>query len=570
MCAHPTHPHSSLTHKRIVALFAPFCFSSKARKDYYYYYTAMIDLVEVCFKNNEVKSTSTLSKNQNIAAFREDEDDGVMKMDRGSLRCSRYMKRKYLWIGFALFVFIIVLISTTMSSVGSAPVTGGAEPTPTSNDNDPVDVSSDNDENFFHEKDVSAWNILAEFCGPQQFNEYMGFASQVSISYDGQRIAASLPGSEDGSRPYGSEIYQHDTVGLSWQQVAMIKTPIEQQSGVKVSGQNTNFMSFSKDGRHVILTSRDDVFPYIRGSGPIDAANGGFELIGQPLEHPEESSPGSHKIHFGEQHAISQTGDFLAILSRTSDGQAHIRVFHDDPNAVREDPSHKWNTVKDDIDLGDVKAVHLDISGNGETLVAGIPDATNLDGMEYAGVVQAYAFDPNTNAYQPKGDPIYGTSMGELLGGVVGISDDGKTLAVAPQGGGFVEIHSWSLAEQQWIKKGDRLMGSESQHQDEGFGLSFVLDVDGTFIAIGSPGVTDKRAFHHGQVVLYRYDASVQRWLFNGLAQSGHRGDGFGLSVDISTEGNRLVVGAPQRNVNGVDNVGCFRVYRVQQLTYGR
>lgn len=530
----------------------------------------MIDLVEVCFKNNEVKSTSTLSKNQNIAAFREDEDDGVMKMDRGSLRCSRYMKRKYLWIGFALFVFIIVLISTTMSSVGSAPVTGGAEPTPTSNDNDPVDVSSDNDENFFHEKDVSAWNILAEFCGPQQFNEYMGFASQVSISYDGQRIAASLPGSEDGSRPYGSEIYQHDTVGLSWQQVAMIKTPIEQQSGVKVSGQNTNFMSFSKDGRHVILTSRDDVFPYIRGLGPIDAANGGFELIGQPLEHPEESSPGSHRRHFGEQHAISQTGDFLAILSRTSDGQAHIRVFHDDPNAVREDPSHKWNTVKDDIDLGDVKAVHLDISGNGETLVAGIPDATNLDGMEYAGVVQAYAFDPNTNAYQPKGDPIYGTSMGELLGGVVGISDDGKTLAVAPQGGGFVEIHSWSLAEQQWIKKGDRLMGSESQHQDEGFGLSFVLDVDGTFIAIGSPGVTDKRAFHHGQVVLYRYDASVQRWHYNGLAQSGHRGDGFGLSVDISTEGNRLVVGAPQRNVNGVDNVGCFRVYRVQQLTYGR
>ncbi len=159
------------------------------------------------------------------------------------------------------------------------------------------------------------------------------------------------------------------------------------------------------------------------------------------------------------------------------------------------------------------------------------------------------------------GDDLFGIAEGEEFGYSVSISDDGSRIAV---GAPFFfdvsdnklkgRVRVLDLVDGSWIQAGNTILGS---NDFDFLGFSVALSSDGNTLAIGAVGPTN--ADITGTVRVYTF-------VNNGWTQQGEDidgaaiGDEFGTSVDISSDGNRIAIGAPRNGGNGVDsgNVQVF------------
>jgi hypothetical protein len=99
----------------------------------------------------------------------------------------------------------------------------------------------------------------------------------------------------------------------------------------------------------------------------------------------------------------------------------------------------------------------------------------------------------------------------------------------------------------------DEFQGNEPA---EAFGSSIALSDDGNTLAIGAPQARDKR----GRVKVLEYDGSS--WTPHGSSIFGEPGDDFGSSVALSSDGKRVLGGAPSATFDGsIAQAGMARVY---------
>ena len=90
-------------------------------------------------------------------------------------------------------------------------------------------------------------------------------------------------------------------------------------------------------------------------------------------------------------------------------------------------------------------------------------------------------------------------------------------------------------------------------------GWSLSLSGDGKRVAIGSPSKKNASGRSIGQVRVFEYCASFSGWTQLGQDMNGVvGGDGLGWSVAISSDGERVAMGAP---TNLVEEPGYVRVY---------
>ena len=90
-----------------------------------------------------------------------------------------------------------------------------------------------------------------------------------------------------------------------------------------------------------------------------------------------------------------------------------------------------------------------------------------------------------------------------------------------------------------------------------GFGNSISFNGDGSRIAIGG----DLHEGESGVVIIYEYDSSNNEWNVVGDAIRGEeQGERMGTSVSLSSDGNRVGIGAPFYSIPGLDS-GRARVY---------
>ena len=199
------------------------------------------------------------------------------------------------------------------------------------------------------------------------------------------------------------------------------------------------------------------------------------------------------------------------------------------------------------------------MSANG-TIVAGsgwVPDNTGQPG-----VVRVYKYNSASDMWYQIGQDLVGEMDGDNFGTDLSLSAYGNILAVgAPRHGsqeqGQVKVYEFDRTNNLWQQLGQNLNG---EIQGGSLGSTVSLSADGETLASGAPlgvgnGVLAGRAY------VYRLNRSINSWELRGAVLEGEADlDCFGFSLDISANGNTLVVGGWLNDENG-NNVGHVRVF---------
>ena len=198
------------------------------------------------------------------------------------------------------------------------------------------------------------------------------------------------------------------------------------------------------------------------------------------------------------------------------------------------------------------------LSGDGTTLAIGTP--LNNDNGDFSGYVEVYKLVGSD--WVQKGERIEGITMDDTgtegTGAAVDLNIDGNTLAVGISHGhnslgyrcGLVDIYDWD--GNTWVQRGATIEGEGNVipiFQTDVFGSALDLSPDGNHIVVGarsnSPEVGVLQFSGHARV--FSWDGNA--WVQIGADIDGRNGmEEFGHSVSINDEGTVIAVGARGNN----------------------
>ncbi|MEZ4984081.1 MAG: T9SS type A sorting domain-containing protein [Saprospiraceae bacterium] len=212
-----------------------------------------------------------------------------------------------------------------------------------------------------------------------------------------------------------------------------------------------------------------------------------------------------------------------------------------------------WVQVGSDIQgvtTDDLAGWSVALSGAGSRIVVGAPGAASG-----AGIVRVYEYN-GTNWIQ-LGSDIQGVDALEQWGFSVAMTPGGTYLAAGAtwnDGNGMNAgaVRVYALSGGNWIQQGSDILGKTAGDE---FGFSVAISSDGQQVAAGAPNKSNGM----GMVAVYGY--TVGGWSAVGADIEGTAsGDNLGNTVAISSDGTLMVIGAPGSDNNGTD-AGEARVY---------
>ncbi|MEM7162413.1 MAG: T9SS type A sorting domain-containing protein, partial [Bacteroidota bacterium] len=260
---------------------------------------------------------------------------------------------------------------------------------------------------------------------------------------------------------------------------------------------------------------------------------------------------------FGQSVTCSEDGNRIAIAASGNDndfsGAGEVKVF--DWNGFF------WDQVGEDINgdtFGANFGVDMEMTPNGNTLIVGGQYAENA-ALDAAGSVRVFDFDGNN--WVQRGLNINGFFEFDVLGESVAITPDGITLVVgAPgnddqgNGSGMTQIWDWDGSD--WVQRGDNIYGEEANDRS---GSSVDISSDGNTVVISSPSNNDAGSAS-GQVRVYEWLGSF--WFNKGQdINPGSTGDRFGEQVKISSDGNVIAISSENFDFP-LSNIGVVVFYR--------
>jgi len=259
----------------------------------------------------------------------------------------------------------------------------------------------------------------------------------------------------------------------------------------------------------------------------------------------------------GRSVSLSSDGNRLAIGAAGNDGNGlesgHVRVYEWSDAA--------WTQLGGDIDgeaAYDESGRSVSLSSDGDRLAIGA-DGNDGNGLE-SGHVRVYQW--SGTAWTQLGADIDGEAFGDHSGWSVSLSSDGNRLAIgAPLNindnginSGHVRVYQWLGSA--WTQLGVDIDG-EAAYDESGWSVS--LSSDGSRLAAGAAG-NDGNGYDSGHVRVYQWSDSA--WTQLGADIDGEAiYDESGRSVSLFADGNRLAIGAPGNDGNGIDS-GHVRVYQ--------
>lgn len=157
---------------------------------------------------------------------------------------------------------------------------------------------------------------------------------------------------------------------------------------------------------------------------------------------------------------------------------------------------------------------------------------------------------------------IYGENAEDIFGWSSDISEDGLTLAVGSifndgsyTNAGSVRVYSRLDEQEAWVQKGVDIDGEAAQDYS---GWSIALSSDGDRIVVGAVFNDDGVNVNSGHVRVYDWDSGTSQWVQKGDdIDGGSAGDFFGYSISLSKDKNYIAVGAPY----GENSYGYASVY---------
>lgn len=149
----------------------------------------------------------------------------------------------------------------------------------------------------------------------------------------------------------------------------------------------------------------------------------------------------------------------------------------------------------------------------------------------------------------------FGPPGASRSGSSVSIARDGLTMAVGSPSGysdkGYVTIFNRASTSIDWVE--ERVIAPVSADYERFFGQSVDLSSDGNTLVVGIPGYSSSRG---RAAVFFRTDGEWSDPYLVKPTQGPSASDQFGTSVAISGDGQRLVVGAPYADDAGRNNIG--------------
>ena len=178
--------------------------------------------------------------------------------------------------------------------------------------------------------------------------------------------------------------------------------------------------------------------------------------------------------------------------------------------------------------------------------------------LNYIGKVEIYQYTTDWVRITS----ITGTTLGGEFGLSLDISSNGSRIIVGEPGAtddlGMVRIYS--------MQGGTVTLMTSLDGQSNGikhrFGTCVAMSNDGNVVAVGAPGLNGNYG-DYGYVEVYEYSSISLLWTQKGSTieyEINSNRDQFGQSVDLSSDGLRLVVASPDSNIGGTKQ-GLMRVY---------
>ncbi|KPK49236.1 MAG: hypothetical protein AMS22_13960 [Thiotrichales bacterium SG8_50] len=319
-------------------------------------------------------------------------------------------------------------------------------------------------------------------------------------------------------------------------------------------------------------------------------------------------------------------GSGAAYLFRLDEDDWLQEAYVKASNTDDEDPEAEWYRVEDafgaDIALsvdGKTLAVGAPLEDSNSTEINGDQDDNSANGsgavylFRHDGIgwhQQAYIKSSNsdggrTSSCDSQSEGEY--CWGDRFGSAVALSRDGNTLAVAAisedSGATGVNgdqsdnsassagaVYVFRFDGMNWVQEAYVKASNTSEYG--AFGKAIALSADGSLLAVGAPsdnsGATgingdqdDSSAHGSGAVFVFRFDGT--NWSQEAYVKASNTdgGDHFGDSVALSSDGNRLAVGActegssatginGDQDDNSVVMAGAVYVFRFDGLNWAQ
>jgi surface protein len=400
---------------------------------------------------------------------------------------------------------------------------------------------------------VSGWRQLGQDIDGEEGGDYSGHS--VSLSSDGTRVAIGANTNTNGGTAFNAgHVRVYDLSGNTWRKVG-------QDIDAEAAGDNSGWsVSLSSDGSRVAIGAYGN--DHTDSSGNV-VSNAGhvrvYDLVGNTWTKVGQDIDGAAAgDNSGWSVSLSSDGSRVAIGAPFNDGTAtnagHVRVYDLSGNS--------WIQLGQDIGgeiASDESGYSVSLSSNGTRVAIG---AYSNDGTaSNAGHVRVYDYDLVGNTWTKVGQDIDGEAFYDQSGWSVSLSSDGSRVAIGAYGNDHTDssgnvvsnaghVRVYDLSGNTWIQVGQDIDGEAA---GDNSGRSVSLSSDGSRVAIGARN-NDGSAAGHVRV----YDLVGNTWTKVGQDIDGEAaGDNSGYSVDLSSSGNRVAIGAPFN----VSNKGHVRVY---------
>jgi hypothetical protein len=235
-----------------------------------------------------------------------------------------------------------------------------------------------------------------------------------------------------------------------------------------------------------------------------------------------------------------------------------------------------WSQLGQDIDgTIDFDRVGENISMNdaGNRIVFGTNYSNRYGSVEGSGrgYTRILEYNTSTQAWMQLGQDIIGEFIGDQSGVSVDISAAGNRVVIGANyndgngtNSGHVRIYEYNSSTQAWAQLGQDINGEAAADQ---IGFSVSINAAGNRVAIGAP-YNDGNGINSGHVRIYEYNSSTQTWAQLGQDINGESyGDTSGVSVSINAVGNRVAIGAPSNVANSGNLSGHVRIYEYNSST---
>ena len=379
----------------------------------------------------------------------------------------------------------------------------------------------------------------------------------ASLSSDGNRLAIGAVGNDgNGDRSGHVRVYQWSNT--TWEQLG---SDIDGEAVRDTSGRS---VSLSSDGNRLAIGAN-----WNDGNGEDSGHVRIYQWTGTAWVQLGDDIDGEATFNeSGSALSLSGDGNRVAIGARwnwSNNRQAgHVRVYQWSNSA--------WVQLGLDIngdESEDQFGRRVSLSSDGNRLAVGAPYAnesltllsngppTTKGGLYGAGLVRVYQW--SDSVWAQVGNDIDGEALGDRLGEAVSLSADGNRMAIGiPSSSGYerstgrVRVFQWFGSA--WTPLGIEIVGEAVGDQ---FGRHVSLSQDGNRLAIGTP-FNDVNGEYSGHVRVYQW--SDEDWAQLGVDIDGESAGDWSGSVSMSSDGNRLAVGAQGYDSNGEDS-GRVRVY---------